>query len=92
MNETKRGTGIFDANDIEVKEGDVVRFQEGTYHLIFWDEESKRCMARMISQVDENSRALYLQVFGANALDAIPVEELNTLWGGSSSFEIEDDS
>ena len=92
MNEARRRTGIFDSNDVEVKEGDIVRFQEGTYHPIFWDEEKQMFMARMINQMDNDSRDLLLQFFGSDALDPIPAEELSGLWGGSSSFEIESDS
>jgi hypothetical protein len=92
MTEAGRRTGVFDSNDVELKEGDVVRFQEGTYHLIFWDEGKQAFMARMINQMDNESRALFLQVAGPNALDPIPVEELSSLWGGSSSFVIDDDS
>jgi hypothetical protein len=90
MTEARR-TGVFDSNDVELKDGDIVHFPEGSRHLVFWDEEKRMFMARMIPEMDADSRALYLQVCGPNALDPIPVEELYGRWGGSSSFEIEND-
>jgi hypothetical protein len=90
MTEVRR-TGVFDSNDVEVKEGDIVHFPEGSRHLIFWDEEKQRFMARMPGELDDESRALFLELLGPNALDPIPIEELHARWGGSSSFEIEND-
>lgn len=71
----KKRTGIFDAHDVEICEGDIIKSELGIYYEIFWDEDKQSLMARLVNEMDAESRNVLQGVLGEHVLDPVPFQE-----------------
>ena len=83
-----RRTGIYDMSGAEILEGDTIKTELGTMHVIFWEEGRQSLMARLTEEFDEVTHNCLKQLFGEGTLDPIPFQGANDLIGFSLSYEI----
>lgn len=82
----KKRTGILDTHDVEICEGDIIKSEVGNYYEIFWDEDKQSLMARLINEIDAESRKILQGMLGEHILDPVPFQETNN---SLAHFDIE---